>query len=137
MIGGKHAPTDPDGDPLTISAVSSPTANGAIVTTDGSSLTYSNGNVGADSFTYTVSDGRGGTATATVSVSVADSGGASLNIVSSSHVGNTMTVTFAGIPGYTYVVETTTDSLPTQSWWPISTNTADTNGLWQFGPGCH
>ena len=41
------------------------------------------------------------------------------------------TITFAGIPGYTWVVETT-NTLPTANWWPVSTNTAGADGLWIF-----
>jgi hypothetical protein len=40
------------------------------------------------------------------------------------------TITFAGIPGRTNVVEATTN-LPSGPWTPISTNIAGTNGLWQ------
>ena len=64
--------SDPDGDPLTISAVSTPVNGSVTIGASGASLTYTanTGYVGADSFTYTVSDGRGGVATATVSVTV-------------------------------------------------------------------
>ena len=62
--------SDPDGDPLSISAVAQP-ANGT-VTHDGSRVTYApNPDFhGSDSFRYTASDGNGGTASATVTVSV-------------------------------------------------------------------
>lgn len=62
--------TDPDGDPLTVSAVS-PAGHGA-VSTDGSTVAYTPwlNFQGSDSFAYTVSDGQGGTATATVTVTV-------------------------------------------------------------------
>ncbi len=64
--------SDPNGDTLTITAVTQP-ANGAVVITGGGTgLTYQpNANFnGVDTFTYTISDGNGGTATATVTVSV-------------------------------------------------------------------
>jgi hypothetical protein len=39
-------------------------------------------------------------------------------------------IKFFGIPNYTYVVQTTTNlAVP---WWTLSTNTASTNGSWQF-----
>ncbi len=65
--------TDPEGDTLTIIALSSP-ANGT-VTHDGVRITYTPnaGFDGEDTFTYTVSDGHGGTAQATVTVTVDDS----------------------------------------------------------------
>jgi hypothetical protein len=63
--------TDPDGNPLSIVAVTPP-ANGTVVNNAGSTVTYapSAGFTGADAFTYTISDGLGGTSTATVSVTV-------------------------------------------------------------------
>lgn len=63
--------SDPDGDPLTITATTPP-AFGTIVVSGGS-ITYTAnaaGVTGTDTFTYTISDGRGGTATATVTVTV-------------------------------------------------------------------
>ncbi len=60
--------SDPDGDKLTITAVSSPTAGTATIVNGGKAITYSRTAAGNDSFTYTISDGNGHTATATVSV---------------------------------------------------------------------
>jgi hypothetical protein len=62
--------SDPDGDTLTVSAVTQP-ANGT-VTFNATSVSFTpaaNFN-GSTSFTYTASDGNGGTSTATVSVTV-------------------------------------------------------------------
>ncbi len=60
--------SEPDGDPLSVSAVTQPTFGN--VTNNGTSVTYTPGGGFAteDSFTYTVSDGRGGTNRATVTV---------------------------------------------------------------------
>jgi outer membrane protein OmpA-like peptidoglycan-associated protein len=62
--------TDPDGDTLSITAVTTP-ANGTAVAS-GTSVRYTPraGFTGTDTFSYTASDGRGGTATATVTVTV-------------------------------------------------------------------
>jgi Bacterial Ig domain/Fibronectin type III domain len=62
--------TDPDGNPLTITAVTQG-AHGTIAT-NGTALTYTPAAnfAGTDAFTYTVTDGQGGTATATVSLTV-------------------------------------------------------------------
>jgi hypothetical protein len=63
--------SDPDGDPLTITAVTAPLAGTAVVS--GNTIIYTPGAAGApanDRFTYTISDGRGGVATATVNVTV-------------------------------------------------------------------
>jgi glucose/arabinose dehydrogenase len=61
---------DPDGDPLTVVAVTQ--GNNGSVATDGTLVFYtpSAGFSGTDSFGYTVSDGRGGTAFGRVSVNV-------------------------------------------------------------------
>ena len=63
---------DPDGDPLTITAVTQPANGTATITNGGTRVSYKpkSGFTGTDSFTYTVSDGNGGTATATVTVTV-------------------------------------------------------------------
>ncbi len=62
--------SDPDNDPLTITAVSAPAHGTAAITAGRISYTPMAGYSGADSFTYTISDGRGGTATASVAVTV-------------------------------------------------------------------
>ncbi|MFO7537130.1 MAG: PKD domain-containing protein, partial [Chloroflexota bacterium] len=67
---------DPDGDELTIVAVTQP-ANGMVVINNGETITYTPaaGFYGTtDSFTYTISDGRGGVDTATVVVTVVPAG---------------------------------------------------------------
>ena len=68
--------SDPDGDALTVTQITSPPSNGrAIVNVDGT-ITYipNPGFVGADEFDYEVSDGNGGTDIATVRVDVGDGG---------------------------------------------------------------
>jgi hypothetical protein len=90
-------------------------ANGASLSFD-STYIYCNfvpgpGTTHPDTFSYTIADDHGNTATALIPVTF---------------------VPMYGIPNYTYVVETTTNSLPTSNWWPVSTNVAGTNGLWIF-----
>ena len=86
--------SDPDGDPLTVSAVNGSSANvgstvvgsfGSVVITDDGTYTYTLDNTNPavvglafgstlnDSFTYTVSDGDGGTATASLNVTISNS----------------------------------------------------------------
>jgi uncharacterized repeat protein (TIGR01451 family) len=65
--------SDPDGDPLTVTALTQPAHGTAVLLADGRvRYTPDTGSEGADSFTYTVSDGRGMTDTATVTVTVAN-----------------------------------------------------------------
>lgn len=59
---------DFDLDPLTITAVTTPSHGTAAVAGGGTGLAYTRTSAGADCFTYTISDGKGHTATATVTV---------------------------------------------------------------------
>lgn len=64
--------SDPDGDALTVTAVSAP-SNGVATSGAEGGVTYTPAPdfFGTDAFNYTASDGNGGTATATVTVTVA------------------------------------------------------------------
>ena len=64
--------SDPEGDPLDISAVTQGAKGAVVITGGGSGLTYdpATNATGADSFTYTVSDGNGGTDIGTVTVTI-------------------------------------------------------------------
>jgi hypothetical protein len=133
IIGGKYAPTDADGDALLVSAVQNPSAQGGLVTNDGTNVTYTalSSFTGADTFTYTVNDGYGGTTTATVTVNVV-ANGPGFNQLSAQLVGGYEVMSFAGIPGYQYALDWTTNlSLPI-SWIPVVTNAAATNGFLIF-----
>jgi len=63
--------TDPDGDPLAVTGVTSP-QHGSVSCSANGDCTYTPaaGYSGPDSFTYDITDGRGGTDTATVNVTV-------------------------------------------------------------------
>ncbi len=63
--------SDPDGDPLTVTATTSP-ARGSVVINADRTVTYTPSArfYGTDTFSYTIGDGRGGTTTATVTVTV-------------------------------------------------------------------
>ena len=62
--------SDPDGDALSIIAVSSPAHGTATISAGKVIYTSATGYTGSDSFTYSIADGKGGTAGATVSVTV-------------------------------------------------------------------
>ena len=66
--------SDPDGDPITVVAVTDPPYGSAVIDARGSTITYTPtlgpGGSGTFLFTYTISDGQGGTGTATVTVTV-------------------------------------------------------------------
>lgn len=131
ILGGKHAPSDADGDTLTVSLPSATTANGAAVSTDGSSITVNYSGVpsftGTDSFNYTVSDGFGGTVTKTITVAVS-AGGTAPNIISVTGPAPNITVNFAGIPDSTYAIERATSA--SGPWTEIAASVrTGTNGL--------
>ena len=65
--------SDPENNPLTVSAFDSNSANGGVVNIGGDgafTFTPAANFTGADSFNYTISDGNGNTTTATVTVNV-------------------------------------------------------------------
>jgi len=63
--------SDPDGDTLSVTAVSRPSKGSASINPNGTiKYTPPSSFVGTTSFTYTISDGEGGTDTATVTVTV-------------------------------------------------------------------
>jgi hypothetical protein len=100
--------TDVDGDTSTLSSTSVST-NG--VTLDGISvagyLIYTNANAVNDAFNYTVSDGAGGSATGLVTItSIPTVFGQNATVAVG---GSSATVSFAGIPGYTYGVQRSTN----------------------------
>ena len=63
---------DPDGDPVSITGISSPPTLGRVLRAGADSLVYQAfpDSAGTDNFTYTVADARGATATGTVRVGV-------------------------------------------------------------------
>jgi hypothetical protein len=86
-----------------------------------------------DQFNYTISDGYGGTASGTVNIVVSPfvagsqtiTGQQSTNTVS----GPTFTVTYYGIPGYTYLLERSTNLFTGALWVDIATNTIGAGGV--------
>ncbi|OAS26602.1 Mo-co oxidoreductase dimerization domain protein [Methylobacterium platani] len=68
--------TDPNGDPLTVTGVTSGTGGTATLNTTNATVTFTptTGFTGAANFTYAISDGRGGTASASVALTVSATG---------------------------------------------------------------
>lgn len=125
IIGGVNGPTDPNNDPLTITAVGTP-ANGTTSSPDGTNVIYTStsGYTGTDVFTYAVGDGQGGFATNTVTVSVVSAAGYN-HLATPVRSGGNYNVSFNGIP-YDYYVLLTTPSLTVPViWTPVVTNQAD------------
>ena len=129
--------SDPDGDSITLASVGSPSTNGATITMDTNFVYYTpsgvNPNV-TDAFTYTVADVYGATNQGTVTVTIApDTNMQSVNITGIVTLGDgTTQISFAGIPGRNYLIQATTNLTPTITWTTIGTNSAGTNGLFQY-----
>jgi hypothetical protein len=126
--------TDPDGDPMTVTAVSATSTNGAAVTLVGTTSTYTpvSNFTGADSFTYTLSDNHGGSATGAVAVTVLS--GQFYNQIAIAVLGNgDVQLRYTGIPDYTYALDWAHDLAATPiSWSPLQTNAASSTGLVLF-----
>lgn len=87
------------------------------------------GITGTNTVTYTATDGNGNTNTATRTVIVLDPTPLISGVATIGSGG--LVLNLGGAPGFTYVLETTTNLIPT-AWLPFATNTLGTNGLWQF-----
>ena len=120
--------TDTDGDSLSLAFVS-PTTNNALITVASGYVMYYNTNAVPDQFTYTVSDGYGGTNNATVSIAIDSTPLFGQSQVASTSNG-TATLSFAGIPGFSYNVSRSVDLL--DGWTVIWTTNAPANGTFKF-----
>ena len=93
--------TDPESDPLSISAVTQGAHGAVTITNSGADVTYTpaaNWN-GSDSFTYTISDGHGGSDTATVTVTVTAANDAPVAVNDNSYSTNAGTALTIAAPG--------------------------------------
>ena len=125
--------SDADGDTVSLAGLGI-SADGVTVIPQGGTgtLVYFDTNNVDDQFVCAVSDGWGGTNFQTIFIEIVLTNTIP-NIVG---VGNgsdgSVTLGLTGAPGYTYVLEATTNLLPPADWLPTATNTLDTNGVWQF-----
>jgi hypothetical protein len=121
--------SDPDGDTLTITAVSSVSAYGGLLTNNSTSLTYSppEGQLSLDRFAYIVSDGRGGETVGLITVNFLTPNALTIGGTSVTHTG--ATITFGGVPDATYNIQASTDLI---HWTTIATVVATPEGVVQY-----
>jgi autotransporter-associated beta strand protein len=116
---------DADSDPLAVSFGTS--TNGISLTVAGDLALYSNTNLVNDQLSYTVSDAFGGSTTASVTITASPFlAGLSATVAVS---GSTATVSFAGIPGYHYGVQRSTNLV---DYVTILTTNAPAGGLFNY-----
>jgi VCBS repeat-containing protein len=127
-----NATTDPDGDPTALSGLGAST-NGTPITTNSSFIFFAPTNNLSESFNYTIRDVRSyrpgdtvRTATNWITITVTNSIGAGIPVISS---GGAVTLKFAGVPGYPYQVQRSTNLL---SWAILLTTNAPPHGLWIY-----
>lgn len=121
--------TDGAGFVLSLTGVSALTTNAVSLSTNGANIFYPNSANVNDQFTYTISDNYGVTATGIINVVVNTATGVSGQAQSITVGGSSATVNFAGIPGYTYYVQRSTNLV---SWVTIQTTNAPSGGLFNF-----
>jgi hypothetical protein len=119
---------DADGDALTIAAVSNPSTNGASVTLNSGTITYTpvNNYVGADQFSYAIADGFGGTNLCTAKVTVRLGKTTSVFNYISPPVNGSVDLRGYGIPGHQYDVQASSDM---SNWTTLATVTAAANAI--------
>ena len=126
--------SDPDNDPLTIIGVSRLSTNGGTAAlVYGTNITYlpKPDYVGNDLLTYTLSDPYT-TVSVPIYIRVLSASDLTNSIVGITNLGGgTVTITCTGIPGRTYWMQVATNLSTPIYWTTLSTNVADTNGLWQ------
>lgn len=129
IVGGKHAPTDPESDALVITNV----IQGAfgIVGFDSSNVTYTaTGSGVTDSFYYVLADNYGGSSTGVVNVAVGTAGAGYNRLGDPVNLGgNDYQLTYVGIPGLNYALDWSGDL---STWVPQVTNMVGTNGFLIF-----
>ena len=120
--------TDADGDPITLAGTSSST-NGIALTNGSGYLSYRNTNAVNDQFLGAVTDGFGGTNVVTVNLVLrASTVGGQTQGLSLTGDRCTATLCFAGIPGYGYAVQRSTNLV---DWVDILQTNVPANGAFQ------
>lgn len=115
------------GETLSVIAV------GANASLAGGIITYTAPASGAsDVISYTLSDGRGGTASGSITVTLSPAGEGFNRLSAENLGGNTLRLTYLGIPGEDYALDWATNLIAPVAWTPVATNVAAPNGYLIF-----
>jgi autotransporter-associated beta strand protein len=120
--------TDVDGDTISLVGVGTST-NGVTLAESGVYLLYQNTNNVNDLFNYTVADGYGGTNIGLVNIIFSTNSVFGQTSSAISTTNGAPTISFAGIPGYSYSVASSTNLT---DWNVVWTTNAPDNGVFQF-----
>jgi hypothetical protein len=136
--------TDLGGSPVSLTGVNLTTTNGQTlfllnVTTNSGTFVinntsfvgYTNGPNVNDQFSYSIVDGNGGTNIGLVNIVIlASVNGQATGLLNPG--GNAVTVNFAGLPGYGYSVQRSTNLVTGSGWVTIWTTNAPVGGLFNY-----
>ena len=121
--------SDPEGDTITFTNISSTSANGGLVSVNSGIITYTppTNATGSDSFSYRVADSLGLSTVGLVTIINSQSATVitPVQMLTNGHV----VVYFAGAPGHSYTVRASADL---SGWSDIGNVTADSNGAVRF-----
>jgi len=127
--------TDADGDTITLASINLTTTNGIVLTTNGTSIFYSNNVSTLDQFSYVVIDGHGGVTPGQVNIANVAAPIPPAQFVGQPEAsGGQITLHITGGEGMTYYVERSTNLA---TWDTISTNTAPPGGAFDFVDDFH
>jgi hypothetical protein len=112
--------------PVVLAGVNLTSTNGVNLTTNAPYIFHTNGPNLNNQIVYAIRDGQGGSASVAVAVVGMNTTGQSKNITMDR---NAATLSFGGIPGYTYGVQRSTNLM---KWITIWTTNAPANGLFQY-----
>lgn len=121
--------TDADADTRFVAGVNLTSTNGVALTTNATSITYSNRASVTDQFSYVINDGHGGSVTGVVNVVNLGSTSAAQFSSTPSADGNTVQLNFSATPGWTYYLERSTNLF---DWSTIWTNVAPPSGTFDY-----
>jgi hypothetical protein len=123
--------SDPDGSPISLAAINLVTTNNVNLTTNANYIFYTNSPNVNDQISYAIHDAQAESAAGVITVLVLTTvTGQSQGVTIADNGGSpTATAQFAGVPGYTYNVQRSTNLL---SWVTIGTTNAPGSGLFQF-----
>jgi hypothetical protein len=109
-------------------------SDNSLVITNIAFVGYTNGPNVSDQFSYSIADGQGGTNIGLVNIVILTNATGQVSGIEYPG-GNAVTMNFAGLPGYTYAVQRSTNLDTGSGWVTIWTTNAPANGLFNYSDG--